>query len=310
MLHLEGSGGPLTTSQFFRNFSAIFRNFSQFSRNFSAIFRNWIRPPQTAISPPPLPLMCFPSFRHGQNMPTHEPSTSLRSSLSGLEDDSGTYSARSACDFTSITLSRLRSESVLGWAAGNKPLLTDTPPSPLRGHSRAAADEVSVTDLTLSVVPGARGSSWEPSTHPQDMRRARPLQAQPVPAHRLSTSSSGHTGPRAPDQHATARRVVAAAIRHVAPKLCPSAAVLFADLVGFTSLAAQTEPWTLVHYLDRLFGQMDAACQAQRVEKIKTIGDCYMCVGWTPEVLSWTGRVSTSHFESTPSWDPKTAGLM
>ena len=61
MLHLEGSGGPLTTSQFFRNFSAIFRNFSQFFRNFSAIFRNWIRPPQTAIFPPPCPkVVCNP----------------------------------------------------------------------------------------------------------------------------------------------------------------------------------------------------------------------------------------------------------
>ena len=46
------------TSQFFRNFSAIFRTFS-------AIFRNWIRPPQTAIPPPPCLRVYVASLLHG-----------------------------------------------------------------------------------------------------------------------------------------------------------------------------------------------------------------------------------------------------
>ena len=66
----------------------------------------------------------------------------------------------------------------------------------------------------------------------------------------------------------------------LAPKLHRSAAVLFADIVGFTTMASVTPPTTLVHFLDTLFGRIDEVCQARRVEKIKTIGDCYMCVGW------------------------------
>ena len=49
-MHLEGSGGPLTTSQFFRNFSAISRNFPQFSRNFSQLDST---PPDRNFPPPP-----------------------------------------------------------------------------------------------------------------------------------------------------------------------------------------------------------------------------------------------------------------
>ena len=37
----------------------------------------------------------------------------------------------------------------------------------------------------------------------------------------------------------------------------------------------------MVHFLDEYFGKVDEICQQHNVEKIKTIGDCYMCVGWT-----------------------------
>jgi adenylate cyclase len=53
-------------------------------------------------------------------------------------------------------------------------------------------------------------------------------------------------------------------------------AVLFSDLVGFTGIAARLAPAELVAELDELFSAFDAACAAQSVEKIKTIGDAYM----------------------------------
>ena len=67
----------------------------------------------------------------------------------------------------------------------------------------------------------------------------------------------------------------------LAPKSHPLSVVLFADIVGFTTVASRTDATTLVYFLDRLFGDIDMACQAQQVDKVKTIGDCYMCVGWT-----------------------------
>ena len=55
--------------------------------------------------------------------------------------------------------------------------------------------------------------------------------------------------------------------------------VLFADIVGFTSLASELPPDELVRLLDDLFSRFDRITEALALEKIKTIGDCYMCVG-------------------------------
>lgn len=59
--------------------------------------------------------------------------------------------------------------------------------------------------------------------------------------------------------------------------------VLFADLVGFTSLANQIAPEALVDLLNDLFSRFDRLTDSHGLEKIKTIGDCYMVVGGVPE---------------------------
>lgn len=59
--------------------------------------------------------------------------------------------------------------------------------------------------------------------------------------------------------------------------------VLFADLVGFTSLANQMAPEALVDLLNDLFSRFDQLTDSHNLEKIKTIGDCYMVVGGVPE---------------------------
>lgn len=56
-------------------------------------------------------------------------------------------------------------------------------------------------------------------------------------------------------------------------------AVLFADLVGFTGIAARLSPDELVRLLEDLFTRFDAITAAAGFEKIKTIGDSYMAVG-------------------------------
>jgi adenylate cyclase len=61
-----------------------------------------------------------------------------------------------------------------------------------------------------------------------------------------------------------------------------SASILFADVADFTPLAEHIAPADLVSMLDRLFGHFDALAERYELEKIKTIGDCYMAAAGIP----------------------------
>lgn len=55
--------------------------------------------------------------------------------------------------------------------------------------------------------------------------------------------------------------------------------VLFADIVGFTPLAAKTPAADLVAWLNEVVSLIDDICTTYGLEKIKTIGDAYMLCG-------------------------------
>jgi class 3 adenylate cyclase len=59
--------------------------------------------------------------------------------------------------------------------------------------------------------------------------------------------------------------------------------VLFADIVGFTTLAARLPAGRVVALLDEVFSTFDALAARYRLEKIKTIGDAYMVASGVPE---------------------------
>ena len=59
--------------------------------------------------------------------------------------------------------------------------------------------------------------------------------------------------------------------------------VLFADLCGFTPLAAELAPEKVVGLLNEVFSRFDELCEQHGVEKIKTIGDAYMAVAGVPQ---------------------------
>src|SRR4029079_8888103 len=63
----------------------------------------------------------------------------------------------------------------------------------------------------------------------------------------------------------------------------PEVSVLFADIVDFTVLSGGMSPQPLVLLLDELFTQFDELARRHQVEKIKTIGDCYMAVCGVPD---------------------------
>jgi class 3 adenylate cyclase len=65
----------------------------------------------------------------------------------------------------------------------------------------------------------------------------------------------------------------------------PSVSVVFADIVGFTGLAARISSDELVEILNHLFSRFDALADRFGLEKIKTIGDAYMAVAGAPDPL-------------------------
>jgi adenylate cyclase len=64
-----------------------------------------------------------------------------------------------------------------------------------------------------------------------------------------------------------------------------SASVLFADVVDFTPLAQRLPPAEVVGILDQLFSRFDALVERHGLEKITTIGDCYMAAAGVPDPL-------------------------
>jgi adenylate cyclase len=61
-----------------------------------------------------------------------------------------------------------------------------------------------------------------------------------------------------------------------------SASILFADIVGFTPLAADLHPVGTVNLLNEVFTGFDSLVEARGLEKIKTIGDAYMVASGVP----------------------------
>jgi adenylate cyclase len=61
-----------------------------------------------------------------------------------------------------------------------------------------------------------------------------------------------------------------------------AASILFADVVDFTPLAQRLPPAQMVGLLDQLFSDFDVLVDRHGLEKIKTIGDCYMAAAGVP----------------------------
>lgn len=60
------------------------------------------------------------------------------------------------------------------------------------------------------------------------------------------------------------------------------ASVLFADVVGFTPMSAQMTAVEVVELLNEIFSHFDELVDRYGLEKIKTIGDCYMVASGIP----------------------------
>lgn len=81
------------------------------------------------------------------------------------------------------------------------------------------------------------------------------------------------------------------------------ASVIFVDLVGFTEVSSQSTPRDIVLMLNGIFTQFDQVTAKHGLEKIKTIGDCYMAASGIPSSRS-------DHAESAVNWAIEISGLM
>jgi class 3 adenylate cyclase len=66
------------------------------------------------------------------------------------------------------------------------------------------------------------------------------------------------------------------------PQFYKKVTVMFTDFVGFTKVCEKREPQDMTKELDTHFSHFDDVCEIHYLEKIKTIGDAYMCAGGIP----------------------------
>jgi class 3 adenylate cyclase len=69
---------------------------------------------------------------------------------------------------------------------------------------------------------------------------------------------------------------------HSAPRYYESTTVMFTDFVGFSRIAETLTPQQITAELNEFFTEMDEIIERYNLEKIKTIGDSYMCAGGIP----------------------------
>ena len=73
-----------------------------------------------------------------------------------------------------------------------------------------------------------------------------------------------------------------------------AASILFADVVEFTPMAAKMTPLQLVDLLNEVFQCFDGLVEKYGLEKIKTIGDCYMVASGVPRSRATTPARSST----------------
>ncbi len=70
--------------------------------------------------------------------------------------------------------------------------------------------------------------------------------------------------------------------QHTIAEQYAAASIMFADVVEFTPMAAKMTPLQLVDLLNEVFQCFDGLVEKYDLEKIKTIGDCYMVAAGVP----------------------------
>ncbi|RPI68030.1 MAG: hypothetical protein EHM43_06095 [Ignavibacteriae bacterium] len=81
-----------------------------------------------------------------------------------------------------------------------------------------------------------------------------------------------------------------------------NAAVIFLDIVGFTTLSSQLDASGVVLFLESIFRELDAICERHNITPIKTIGDSYMAVAFEEQPNSRTTEQPNGRITEQPSF--------
>tara|TARA_Y100000590_G_scaffold339850_1_gene387508 strand:+ start:1336 stop:2619 length:1284 start_codon:yes stop_codon:yes gene_type:complete len=68
----------------------------------------------------------------------------------------------------------------------------------------------------------------------------------------------------------------------VEPRFYSNVSILFSDFCDFTKLSENMEPKSLIVLLNQYFSAFDKIVSSHNIEKLKTIGDSYMCAAGLP----------------------------
>ena len=80
--------------------------------------------------------------------------------------------------------------------------------------------------------------------------------------------------------------------------------ILFADVVDFTPLSERLPPAEVVGMLDQLFSRFDALVERHGLEKVKTVGDCYMAAAGVPNPRPDHARMAALRRWTCETWLP------
>lgn len=86
------------------------------------------------------------------------------------------------------------------------------------------------------------------------------------------------------------------------PKHYESVSVLFTDFKGFSTIAMSVTPEVLVKELDECFSAFDEIIERHNLERIKTIGDSYMCAGGIPTANATNATDSVKAAKAMYAW--------
>ncbi|CAB9508024.1 Receptor-type guanylate cyclase gcy [Seminavis robusta] len=70
---------------------------------------------------------------------------------------------------------------------------------------------------------------------------------------------------------------------HALADLYPSTTICFMDVQGFTAWASSRQPHQVFQLLEAVFGAFDTIAKANKVYKVETIGDSYVCITGAPD---------------------------
>ncbi|MCI7643220.1 MAG: adenylate/guanylate cyclase domain-containing response regulator [Lentisphaeria bacterium] len=79
------------------------------------------------------------------------------------------------------------------------------------------------------------------------------------------------------------------------PEVFEDVAVFFSDIINFTAKSSLMPPQVVIAELNDIFGEFDHICKRHNCERIKTIGDAYMCVSG---MTNYDGKICLNIIEA------------